>query len=174
MLEVALRYAEALYMLAVEENNLLSLQSEANEIKKLLIDNEKYIKVLSSNFLSKNEREELLSSTFKSVDKTISAFLHIILLNNRFNLIIDILEAFNDYCNRHQGIKEGIIFTTMPMEPSTLEKIEEKISKLENTKVHLKVKIDPSLIGGYKVVINEHQYDRSIAKQIEMMRKNLL
>lgn len=174
MEEVALRYGEALYMLALEEKKLISLQSEASNVKAVLLDNRKFIKVISSPFLSKKEREEMIKNIFKDIDKSLLSFLLVILKNNRFDMVLDILEVFNDYCNREQGIKEGVLFASEPVSEETLKNIEAKIAKLENTKVALKVKIDPSLIGGFKVVINEHQYDTSIAKQIEMMRKNLL
>lgn len=170
----ALRYGEALFLLAKEKEQISSFKEEASKLKSILEDNPSYIKVLSSAFINKRDKEEMILKTFKDFNKSIISFLVIVSNNNRMRDIIEILNAFNEYCNREEGIKEGILFASMPIKEDLLKLIEAKISKLENTKVSLKVKIDPSLIGGFKVVVNEHQYDTSMAKQIEILRKNLL
>jgi F-type H+-transporting ATPase subunit delta len=87
---------------------------------------------------------------------------------------MDILDDFNSLANENQDIVEGLIYSAFPLDESTLLKIKNKISQIENHEVDLISKIDPSLIGGVKVVINSHVYDGSIKNQLEKMQINLL
>ena len=52
-----------------------------------------------------------------------------------------------------------------------LKKLNSKISEVEKMPTELINIIDPSLIGGVKVVINDHIYDGSIKNQLEINQK---
>ena len=43
-----------------------------------------------------------------------------------------------------------------------------------NSKVQLRVVVDPSLIGGIKVEIENHVYDNSLSYKLESLKKELL
>lgn len=171
---LAYTYAEALFGIAKESSNIENYQKEVQEIRNILIDNPDFVNVLTSPFLTLKIREEKLTSIFKSVSSDILNFLCIILKNNRFDKIDKILEAFNSLCNEALGVLEGYIYSTEIIKKELLSQIEEKISKLEKQKVHLLNRIDPNLIGGFKILINDKQYDFSIMKNIENLKKSLL
>ena len=82
--------------------------------------------------------------------------------------------AFNSLCNDHKGVKEGLIYSAFALDKVTVNKIKDKISQLEHMDVELIPHIDPTLIGGVKVVINSHVYDGSIKNQLEKMQIDLL
>ena len=93
--------------------------------------------------------------------------------HNRVSYLEDILEAFNTLCNENRDIEEGLIYTAFPLKEETLLKIKKRISQIEHLDVDLIQRIDPSLIGGVKVVINSHIYDGSIKNQLEKMQVDL-
>ncbi len=130
--------------------------------------------ILGSSFLSLEERIEILEKTLVGVDKNIVALIDVIMENNRTDLILDVLDSFNSYCNQYRGVIEGLIYSTLKLDQTVIDQIEKKISKIENNKVELKNVIDPSLIGGVKVVVQDRIYDGSIKHNIEMMKKDLL
>ena len=107
-------------------------------------------------------------------DEDIVNLLKVIIDNNRTYMIKDILMAFNSLCNEYKGVKEGLIYSAFALDKVTVNKIKDKISKLEQMDVELIPHIDPTLIGGVKVVINSHVYDGSIKNQLEKMQIDLL
>ena len=112
--------------------------------------------------------------TLKGVDKNIVALIDVIMENNRTDCLIDVFDSFNSYCNQYRGVSEGLIYSTLKLDQTVIDQIEKKISKIEGSKVELKNVVDPSLIGGVKIVIKDHIYDGSIKHNIEMMKKDLL
>ena len=174
MKELAQNYASALLSLAVDDNKVIDYQKEVKELRKIIRDNEDFILLLDSRFLSIEERMNNAEKILKGFSPDVVNFIKIIIKHNRVSYLEDILEAFNSLCNENQDIVEGLIYSAFPLDESTLLKVKKKISQIENHEVDLIPRIDPSLIGGVKVVINSHVYDGSIKNQLEKMQIDLL
>ena len=172
--EVASRYGLALYQLAKEKNSINSYQEEVKGLISVLKENADFIVVLSSSFLSKEEREKILEDSFKGISEDVISLLKIVIENHRTSMMLDVLESFNSYCNAHNGVIEGYLYSSMRLDESRIKQIEDKISKKENQKVALKNVIDPTLLGGVKVVIHDRVYDGSLKYYLENMKKDLL
>ena len=174
MNQIAQTYAEALFSLGLEEKKLTKLQDEGKALSEIIHDNEDFLLLIDSRFMSREERQDIDSKILKDFDEDIVNFVKVLIANNRTNYIKDVLEAFNSLCNEYKGVKEGLIYSAFPLNKETLNKIKNKISQIENMDVELISRIDPSLIGGVKVVINSHVYDGSIKNQLEKMQIDLL
>ena len=174
MLEIAQNYAEALLSIAIDDNKVIDYQKEVKELKKIIIDNPDFTLLLDSRFLTMEERMHNAETILNGFSPDVINFIKIIIKHNRIKYLEDILNAFNSLCNGNQDIVEGLIYSAFPLTESTLLKIKDKISQIENHEVDLIPKIDPSLIGGVKVVINSHVYDGSIKNQLEKMQIDLL
>ena len=174
MKELAQNYASALLSIAIDDNKVIDYQKEVKELKKIIRDNEDFILLLDSRFLSIEERMNNAEKILKGFSPDVVNFIKIIIKHNRVSYLEDILEAFNSLCNENQDIVEGLIYSAFPLGEDTLLKIKKKISQIENREVDLIPRIDPSLIGGVKVVINSHVYDGSIKNQLEKMQIDLL
>ena len=103
-------YGQALYSLALEEDKISSWQKEVKELITVFEENSDFIMVLGSSFLPLKDRQEILEKTLVGVDKSIVALIRVIMENNRTNYLLDILYAFNTYCNEYRGVSEGFVF----------------------------------------------------------------
>ena len=173
MLEIAQNYANALLSIAIEDNKVIDYQTEVKELSKIIKDNPDFLMLIDSRFLSVEERKEEVEKVLKGFSTDVINFIKIIVSHNRVNYLEDILEAFNTLCNESRDIVEGLIYTAFPLKEEILLKIKNKISQIEHRDVDLIVRVDPSLIGGVKVVINSHVYDGSIKNQLEKMQIDL-
>ena len=171
---ISSHYGLALYSIAYDNKKIVDLQQESKVLKEIFEENPDFIMILGSSFLSLDERQNILKDTLKGVDEDLIALLLVVMANNRTSYILDILESFNSYCNEYRGISEGLVYSTLKLDAASIKNIEEKISKIEHQKVELKNIIDPTLIGGVKVVIHDRIYDGSIKHHIEMMKQDLL
>lgn len=174
MNQIAQTYAEALFSLGLEDKKLTKLQDEGKALSEIIHDNEDFLLLIYSRFMSREERQDIASKILKDFDEDIVNFVKVLIANNRTNYIKDVLEAFNSLCNEYKGVKEGLIYSAFPLNKEIINKIKNKISQIEGMDVELISRIDPSLIGGVKVVINSHVYDGSIKNQLEKMQIDLL
>ena len=174
MESVSSRYGLALYSLALDNDKVIEWQKDVKELSRVFKENPDFVMILGSSFLSLEERIDILEKTLVNVDKNIVALIVVVMENNRTSYIYDVFDSFNSYCNQYRGVSEGLIYSTLKLEQTIISQIEEKISKIEKRKVELKNVIDPTLIGGVKIVIHDHIYDGSIKHHIEVMKKDLL
>ena len=174
MNELTSRYAMALFSLKRDSNELIKTQEEVKELIKIIKEDKEFVFLLDSHHLSKDERLEIVDKVFFSIDEQIKDFIKIIVENNRAMYLLQIFEDFNSLVNDYRGVKEGLVYSAMALNEEQLQKITSTISKKENKPVELKNVIDPTLIGGVKVVINDHIYDGSVKHHIEHMKLTLL
>jgi len=173
MNEVASKYAVALFELALENNQLDLYQEQCRTILSSLDENQEFFAVLNSKFLSIEEIFEIIQKTFVGVETDIISLLKIIVENHRVDILKDILISFNSLCNQQKGITEGILYSAFELDKQTIANIEKAIGKKENRQISLIFKIDPSLIGGVKVVINNRIYDASVKNKLSEMKQSL-
>lgn len=173
MNEIASRYAYGLYSLALDENKVNEWQEECRTIFKLLKENAAFLSLISNAFLSLEEKEEIIDQTFKGCTKEILNLIKLLIKHHREKHILDTLQAFNSLANSYRGVKEGLIYSTIKLEEDTLNRINKEIGKKEGIEVELYNIIDPSLIGGVKVVIDGHIYDGSVQSYISNLKSKL-
>ena len=174
MNEIASRYGTALYSIAVEKKQIEPMQLEAKELKKILLENPDFITLLNNSFFFYQERGEIVNKTLKAFSEEFVSLTKVLIDNNRVRYIIDVLDAFNSLCNNARNVEEGLVYSTIPLDEQTKKLLEKKISQLEHVEVELFNRIDSTLIGGIKVVINGHIYDGSIKNKLEQMKIDLL
>ena len=174
MKEITSRYAEALYSLKKDENSLEFSQKEIKELIKVLKENPDFLVVLNSSYKEFEEKEQIIDKVFIGVDEEIKTLIKIVVKNHRGQYLTEIFENYNSLVNEYRGVLEGLVYSTEPLSESQLAKLNSAIGKIETRPVELKNIIDPSLIGGVKVVINDHIYDGSIKRHIDDMKIALL
>ena len=174
MESVSSRYGLALFSLATDLHKVDDWQQEVKELSSIFQENTDFVMLLGSSFLSMEERGEIIKKTLLGVDENIISLLLVVMENNRMSSIFEIFDSFNSYCNEYKGVSEGLVYSTLHLEKSVIKQIEDKISKIEHKKVELKNVVDPSLIGGVRVVIHDHIYDGSIKHHIDNMKLSLL
>ena len=174
MKEITSRYAEALFSLKRDSNSLESTQKEIKELKKIFVENPDFIVILSSSYKSIEEKEQIIDKSLVGVDDEIKSLLKVVCQNHRAKYIIEIFDEFNSLVNEYRGVKEGLVYSAQKLNEAQLNKLNKKISDVEHMPTELKNIVDPSLIGGVKVVINDHIYDGSIKHHLEDMRISLL
>lgn len=174
MKEITSRYAEALYSLKKDENSLESSQKEIKELIKVLKENPDFLVILNSSYKEFEEKEQIIDKVFIGVDEEIKTLIKIVVKNHRGQYLTEIFENYNSLVNEYRGVLEGLVYSTEPLSESQLAKLNSAIGEIETRPVELKNIIDPSLIGGVKVVINDHIYDGSIKRHIDDMKIALL
>ena len=174
MNELTSRYALALFSLKRESNTLLETQQVVKELRRIIKEDNEFISLLDSHLVNKEERLAMVDKVFASIDEEIKNFIKIIVDNNRALYLLEILDDFNSLVNEYRGVKEGYVYSAMPLSDKEVEKISASIGEIEKMSIELKNKVDPTLIGGIKVVINDHVYDGSVRHHIEDMKATLL
>jgi len=173
MNNIALRYAESLFELGMEENKIEQYSNDLTTIKNSL--DAEIVDFFKHPLITFDDKMKIIDQSFKdNVNPYVLNFLKLLVQKHRFNEILAIINAFKQLHDEHLGIQRGFLYTAKAISVSDITSIEEVMSKKEKTKVKLQMIVDTSLIGGIKVVINGHVVDGSIQNRLSNMKKDLL
>lgn len=169
------RYAESLFDLAKEENQVTQYLDDIKLVGEVLDSDPQIVQFFNHVLIENDKKIQLLDQSFKrNVDQYVLNFLKLLVQSRRIRYIDDIVKSYINLSNQYLGIEEGMIYTPYELTDQQIQDIEKAISQKENKKVTLKVSIDPSLLGGIKVQIANRIYDGTIKNKVEMLKKELL
>lgn len=169
------RYAESLFDLAKEENQVTQYLDDIKLVGEVLDSDPQIVQFFNHVLIENDKKIQLLDQSFKgNVDQYVLNFLKLLVQSRRIRYIDDIVKSYINLSNQYLGIEEGMIYTPYELTDQQIQDIEKAISQKENKKVTLKVSIDPSLLGSIKVQIANRIYDGTIKNKVEMLKKELL
>ena len=172
---VASRYANALLELAIENNTVSDYQKQIKFVYSFIKENPNLIYFLKCYTVENLDKKKLMEKIFKSeVNKDVLHFMFLLIDKKRINYIDKICLEFNSVCNEHRGVLEGIIYTTEALSDEQIRKIEDKVAVKLNKKVELTNSINPSIIGGIKIVVNDTVFDNSVASRLNALKQELI
>lgn len=171
---IASRYAESLFDLAKEENDIQTYQKDIMKVQDVFED-DVFVQFFSHVAVQDEEKINILKKSFQNqISEYVLNFLMLLVKKRRMRYIQQICQHFQSLCNDYFGIKVGKVYSAYSLTPEQIQKIENAISQKEAKKVQLRMVIDESLIGGIKVEVDNHIYDDSLSYKLESLRKELL
>lgn len=102
-------------------------------------------------------------------------FLRLLVENDRVAALPEIASQFVALKNKLEGSAEAEITTAFPMSDAQVAELVGGLAKkFGGLKLKSHVNVDPSLIGGVRVVVGDEVFDTSIKAQLERMRISLM
>ncbi len=173
--EVADRYGEGLFLLALESNDLASKKAQAEKILKVYEENEDLSTFFRAVKITNEEKKDFICKVFgNQVDEDLVHFLELLVDKDRMDFVQDILKIYIKKINDELGIKKAIVYSARPLEESDLKRIQAALEKKNDCTVELQNKIDTGLIAGIKVVMENQITDVSMKKKIDSLKESLL
>ena len=168
--EVAERYAEGLFSLALEDHTAASKKQQAEELSEVLAESDDLLLFLRAVKITPEEKKKAIDEMFSaSLDHDFVSFLKLLVDKDRTYYLKEILNCFIDRCDEHLGIQKAEVLSARPLCEEDM-----KLEKQTGKKVVLKNKIDTSLIAGIKVRVGSRVTDVSMKSRIENMKEALL
>lgn len=167
-------YALALFTLAKEDKKIKKSKNDANLIIDLLSKNSKYINLLTTKRINYNKKYEMIDIAFKGILNHIKNFIKILSKEGKASIILPILKKLIKHIDEMEGIKNGIIYSKIPLTKVQINKIEKNTIEKLKIKVKLVNKIDSKIIAGVKVVIDDEIIEDTIKSRLKKIKQKLL
>lgn len=172
---VASRYAKSFMDLAIESNQLNVALKDMKLILKICEQNPDFILFLNSPLIKTDKKIDILKKLFENnISKLTLSFLNLITVKNRESLVNKIAISFNEQYKLKNNIFTVIVTSAFVLEAKTKNKILEMLQLQLKGEVELIEKIEPTLIGGFVLKIGDSQIDKSLARQLNDLKKELI
>ena len=169
-------YARNLMELANQEGSVDDCYREIKSINEELNRNEELAKYITSSEYSSAQKKRKLQEVFH--DELDDSILYGLFLTidsiPRKHMEIELIREFLTCYYQARGMILGTAYSARELTPLELRNLEVAFTVQLEHSIKLENKIDPSLIGGVKVVINEKVWDGTYKAKIEELRTSLL
>ena len=167
------RYAKSLFKLAVERNELEAVSNDMNLLDKTIRENRELENLLKSPIIKSDKKSKIMHEIFDGkLGKSTIAFIDLIINKRREMMIDQIARQFVVLYLQNNNVEEAVISTPFPINEELRSKVIELIMKNStNASVELEERIDPSLIGGFLLRFGGKQFDGSLSREFEILRR---
>lgn len=160
---IAMTYGKALFDAAVELDKIDEIKEEIDQIDGILKKEKDYVSLLCNPAIPVVKKKAMIRNVFKGrVSEEVLSFLYILIDKDRMFHYHRIVKEYLKLMDEYRGEAYGKIYSTVPLSQEQLEKFETEAGKLLREKVKLRNKIDKSLLGGVKLLIDGKLIDASL------------
>ena len=172
-LKIASRYAKALIDIATEQNSLDRISEDMRLILDSCKGNHELLVFLRSPVIKNDKKHAILNEIFaSSVSEVTMKFLDVITSKNREMYIPLIAEAFISQYKALKNIHTAEIVTAVPMDESLRNEVLNLVRKYTHTEVELQEKVNPDILGGYILTMEDKQDDTSLRTKLNKLKRS--
>ena len=167
------RYAKSLIALSIEKNELDVIYGDMVLISETIESCKDLDVLLKSPVVKTDKKQEVLTAIFgKNTTELTKQFLLLISSRNREALIGDIANAF---VRQYKVIKKIIVTevtSAVKLDAAQKKKILQLLNTEGSSSVEVIEKINPDIIGGFIVRVDDKQIDASISRKLDDLRQD--
>ncbi len=168
------RYARALLSLAVENNILERSYADMKMVHEVFRQNKELTVVLISPVVRNAKKQKLVSHIFQNgVHPLMLRFMMIIIRKQRGNMLEGISGAYLTVYKQYLGIEQVKVTTAVPLNDSLRDRAMEAARKLTMHEIEFEEAVDPDLIGGFILNLGDKQYNASVKRRFQQIKKHL-
>lgn len=170
------RYAKALYKYAEEQGKARVVYDEMLAVVKSFQDNPGLQRVLSNPNVSNDDKKKLLESAAGAlVEDDYRRFVWLILAHGREEFAYQMALAYRDIYRKANHIAQVTITTATELGDAEMDKLKKVVSgAYKDCSLEYSLRVNPDLIGGFVIDVDNVRMDASLSNEIEQLRQNLL
>ncbi len=172
--KISVRYSRALFQLALEKKIIDKVNEDMifiAEVCKLPETKE----FLRSPIIVPSKKTAIFHKMLEgNVEKITLSLIDLVVKNGRESHLPAITRVFIHETRKYKGITESMLTTAVKVDPGIRKQITDLISKVFSTKVELQENIDPSIVGGFILRVDDNYIDASVQNKLRKIRKELL
>ncbi|MFZ4398473.1 MAG: ATP synthase F1 subunit delta [Bacteroidales bacterium] len=166
------RYAKALFDLVNEQQTLETAFHDMELVKEICQSSKEFESMLSSPIIRTDKKQAVVKEIMGNHLSQISlSFLLLILKKRREANLRGIAIEFIEMYHEFKGIKTAHLETAMPLDIETKSEFKAILTEQSKKIIELSEEVNPNIIGGFIVTIDDKQADNSIATKIQRLRK---
>ena len=169
------RYAKALYKFAEEKGQT----GQVYDMMQTLCDAfDKYPDLqttVANPFVDTPQKIALLSTAAGQSNDILSDFVKLLSMNNRLDIMRGVALAYTSLYREENHIHLVTITSAAPLSDVDKKRITDMIEKhIGNATAQYTFTINPDLIGGFIIRIDNENLDASVRNELDQLRRNLI
>jgi len=171
---IAMIYAEAIFELADERQQMQTLRAELEQLTRFIKDIPDFQSFLESPALTRRQKTAALLRIFENqFSQLMLDFLKVVAAKDRLNLLTKIRDCFGQLEDKQAGRVKGVLTTAIKLSEMEKNRLTEQVGRALRKNVTLQYQVDPSIIGGMFLNIEDTIMDASVKGSLRQLTKKL-
>ncbi|NJO01041.1 MAG: ATP synthase F1 subunit delta [Bacteroidia bacterium] len=170
---VAFRYAKPILELAIEQGIVDNINDDMQLLKTTADNNRDFFVVLKNPVIRGDKKLSILKALFEDkMHKLTLLLFEIMTRKNRENILYEVSKQFTRQYNEYKGIQHVTLTSAISLPDALKESLKQKLAQQLDKTIILNEKVNPQLIGGFVVQVDNSQIDNSIRSQLLRIKRN--
>lgn len=172
--ETAIRYSKALLAASSEDDYVSQLQA-LDALVRVFDDFPDLLPFVASPIVPDDLKERALEKSLGVHFKDpLKSFLFRLIERGRLKALPEIYREYSHLVANKLDLLHARLVTAFEIDDSLKESIKKRFEENYGKKIELKTEVDPNLIGGGKLFINNHLIDFSVKGKLNNLKEELL
>lgn len=172
---ISSRYSLALLKLVQETGAGEKTYSQACTLVQRMQEVDHLAEVLHKHpEISLDRKMQLIDSALEEPQtEDLRRFVRLVHTNGRMEFLMRMLQSFTDRYREAKGLKVGRLVTALPI-PGLEDKLKQVVLEKTGFDLILEESIDPDIIGGFILEVEDLRMDASVEAQFRRLRRELI
>jgi F-type H+-transporting ATPase subunit delta len=174
--KVAARYAKALFDSLTESGaELGQVRDDLRTLADVLADVPEFSVFLENPGLPLAEKTAFVEERLAvAVTPPVANLLRLLMENNRLIVLPQVAEQFSTYVNQRENVAQAEVITAAELDDDLLARMQNTLQSMFGfNRVDLQHRVDPGLLGGAIIKIQDRVIDGSYVGRLEELRKQV-
>ncbi len=171
---ISTRYATALLKYSIELNQQKEVYAALKFFLKVCGNVPELEQALRTHTITKSDKMKIIiSACGGNVPSSLSEMIELIIKNERHELIDYIALRYIDLYRERFNIQHGKLVTAVSMDDQTKERFVKRIERIIDKELEMETEVDPEIIGGFLLYLDDHRLDASISGKLNRIRRKV-
>ena len=169
---VAGRYAQALFDLAIDQKQVAAVEADLKSLKAAIADSRDLRVLLASPTFSAEDKGKGLAAIAKKAkfSATPQKFLGLLAANGRAGALAETISAFEKLAAAARGAVSAEVITAVPLTSAQSKGVAQALRQALGKDPEISTRVDPALLGGIKVKVGSRLFDASLRSKLDSLK----
>ena len=172
--KIARKYSNALLETALEKNLSSKIYEDLVFVCETINSNEQLQEIFYSPIVAQADKSDIVEKLFSvHIEKITLDFVLLLIEANRTDALCEVLNQYEISYNEKNNIVKPVIISAIELNENQKNKIVEKLQNKMTKTIVPEYQINPDIIGGLIIEIDDKTVDCSLKTKFENMQKQL-
>jgi len=166
------RYAQAVFQIARDRNELDKWQSDLKEIAEIM-QNPEFTIILRNPKVPFQLKADLMQGSLGKINQLALNLAYLLVFKNKSDLADQIVDEYERELDDYHGIKRAEVISAIRLDDGDRIKLNQRLENILESKVKINFSIDPEILGGFIAKVDGKLIDGSVRNQLEILRQDM-
>jgi F-type H+-transporting ATPase subunit delta len=170
--DVGARYAQALFELAKDRNEIAAVEADLKSLKAMLAESRDLRALIVSPAFDAETKGLGLAAVADAAQftGTTKKFLGLLAANRRASALSGVIAAFDRLAAADRGAISAEVVTALPLTPAQSAALQSALRAAVGKDPEIEARVDPAILGGVKVRVGSRLFDASVKSRLDSLK----